>query len=79
MTDSKRTAHSSALLASGSEKSLRYQPTPPIIEAGESSPRFQTFGTLTLDQPARLRARFQPLPRPLLPGSRRNSHWPSIR
>ncbi len=79
MTDSKRTAHASALLASGSEKSLRYQPTPPIIEAGESSPRFQTFGTFTVDQPARLAERFQPLLRPLLLGSRRNSQSPSIR
>ena len=79
MTDSKRTAHSSALLALGSEKSLRYQPTPPIIEAGESSPRFQTFGTFTLLQPAVLELRFHLLLRPLLLGSRRNSQVPSIR
>ena len=79
MTDSKRTAHASALPVSGSEKSLRYQPTPPIIEAGESSPRFQTFGTVTALQPARRVERFQPLPRPLLRGSSLNSHSPPIR
>ena len=79
MTDSKRTAHSSALLASGTVKSLRYQPTPPIIEAGESSPRFHTLGTFTRAQPAVPRLRFQPLRIPRLPGSRRNSQVPSIR
>ena len=52
MTDSKRTAHSSAAFLSGSSKSLRYQPTEPRIDASESSPTFHTFGTETGDQPA---------------------------
>ena len=35
----------------GSLKSLRYQPTPPCIEASDWSVAFQAFGTVVNDQP----------------------------
>jgi hypothetical protein len=57
LTDSKRTAQSSAALALGSSKSLRYQPTDPFIDAIEWSPTFQACGTLTVDHPDVLRCR----------------------
>jgi hypothetical protein len=38
--------------ASGSRKSLRYQPVEPIIEAAELSPAFQAFGTATFVHPS---------------------------
>jgi hypothetical protein len=50
LTDSKRTIQLSVAFASGSVKSFRYQPIPPIIDSAESSPRFHALGTVTGDQ-----------------------------
>jgi hypothetical protein len=52
LTDSKRTTQSKRRLEEGSLKSLRYQPTPPFMDSGDSSPAFQAFGTDTGLQPS---------------------------
>jgi hypothetical protein len=79
LTDSKRTAQASDARASGSSKSLRYQPIDPFIDSTESSPTFHAFGTLTGAQPARLALRWKPWRSPWPAASRRKSHSPSMR
>ena len=67
------------LRASGRRKSLRYQPTVPVIEAAELSPAFQAFGTLVVAQPSVFVSRCHAWVRPTPAESRRNSHEPPTR
>ena len=79
MTDSKRNAQASDESALGSSKSLRYQPIPPAIDSFDGSPRFHTFGTLTLFQPLVDVWRMKRWLTPWSVLSRRNSQSPPSR
>jgi hypothetical protein len=79
LTDSKRITHEYRFALLGSLKSLRYQPTPPCIEASDWSVAFHAFGTVVNDQPLVEVWRCHAWLRPWPLGSRRNSHWPPMR